>query len=39
MEKHEIKPQVHSTYPLEQALQAFDALATGEQVGKIVLEH
>ncbi len=39
MEQHKIKPQVHSTYPLDQALQAFSALATGKQVGKIVLEH
>ena len=39
MEKHEIKPKIDSVYPLDHALQAFDALASGEQVGKIVLEH
>ena len=39
MEKYEIKPQVYSAYPFDKAIQAFDALAKGEQVGKIVLEH
>ena len=39
MEQHKIKPSVHQTFAFEDALQAFEALATGKQVGKVVLEH
>ena len=39
MEQHEIAPKVDCTYPMQKALTAFEDLASGKQVGKIVLEH
>jgi len=38
MDKHQIKPKIHATYPLDQAIDAMDALSTGLQTGKIVIE-
>ncbi len=39
MEKHKIKPSIHASYPLGQAIQAMDALREGKQIGKIVINH
>ena len=34
----EVKALVHATYPLDQAVEAYDAFAAGGKLGKIVLE-
>lgn len=39
MEKHNIVPQIHSCYSLDNALKAFDELKKGNQIGKIVIDH
>ena len=39
MEQHEIRPTVDKTFAFKDALKAFDALESGQQVGKIVLQH
>jgi NADPH:quinone reductase-like Zn-dependent oxidoreductase len=37
LERGEIRPVVHATFPLERASEAHAALEAGEHVGKIVL--
>ncbi len=39
MERHEIRPKVDRTFIFSDALKAFDALESGQQIGKIVIEH
>lgn len=39
IENHKIRPTIHSTFAFDDALNAFEALASGKQVGKIVIEH
>jgi len=39
MTKHEIKPAIHSVFKFEEAINAFSALSTGKQIGKIVIQH
>lgn len=39
MEKHQIKPIVHSEYLFDQAIEAMEALKEGKQVGKITIKH
>lgn len=39
IENHKIRPKIYATYSFDNALKAFDDLATGKQVGKIVIEH
>lgn len=37
MESHNLKPVIDKVYPLDQAQEAFDYLASGNQFGKVVL--
>jgi len=37
VEKHELRPIIDKTYPLDDAVAAFDRMKDGEQLGKIVL--
>lgn len=37
--QHNIKPNIHSEYRLDQAIEAMEALKSGKQIGKIVLNH
>ena len=39
MEEHRVKPQIHSEYILDTAVEAMEALKTGSQVGKVVILH
>jgi len=39
MEKHKIKPLVHSEYSFDKAAEAISALSEGKQIGKIVIKH
>jgi len=39
MDEHKIKPAIYARYPIDQAIQAMDALREGKQTGKIVIEH
>lgn len=39
MEQHRIRPQINAEYTLDTAIEALDALRTGNQIGKIVLLH
>jgi len=39
MENHKIKPKVDSVFSLNNGHAAFAALAEGNQIGKVVLEH
>lgn len=39
MNKHKIKPIIDRTYNFDAALEAFDVLRKGDQIGKIVLLH
>lgn len=38
MKKHEIRPLIHQSYPLDQAVDAFEALQSGQQIGKITIQ-
>lgn len=38
LETHQIKPLVHKSYPLDQAIDAFYALQSGGQLGKITIQ-
>jgi zinc-binding alcohol dehydrogenase/oxidoreductase len=39
MEQHEIRPMVDRTFAFNDALKAFETLESGQQIGKIVLQH
>ena len=39
METHTIRPLIHSEFTLEDGQKAFDALRSGKQTGKLVLNH
>ena len=39
MDKHQIKPKIHSEFSFENSIGAIDALREGKQVGKIVIRH
>jgi NADPH:quinone reductase-like Zn-dependent oxidoreductase len=39
MKTNKIKPLIHASFSFDEALIAFDVLRTGQQIGKIVLEH
>ena len=39
IENHKIRPTIHSTFAFQDAIKAFEALASGQQLGKIVIEH
>lgn len=38
MAEHNVRPKIYATYPLDQAIDAMEALSTGRQTGKIVVE-
>ena len=39
MEKHQIRPVIHQTFPMDKAIEAIKTLEQGQQIGKIVLIH
>ena len=39
LDKHKIRPLIHSEYTLDQAIQSMEALKAGHQVGKIIINH
>ena len=39
MEKHNIQPLIDSQFAFKDGEKAFDALRTGNQIGKIVINH
>lgn len=39
MAKHKIIPVIHAEFNFENSFEAFDALKTGNQIGKIVINH
>lgn len=39
MDRHKIRPLIHANYKLENAIDAFEALKKGTQIGKIVINH
>lgn len=39
MEEHEIKPLIHAEFAFIDGEKAFDALRTGKQIGKIIINH
>jgi len=39
MNKHKIKPVIHSEYTFDKSIEAMKALKEGKQVGKIVINH
>lgn len=39
MEAHLIKPKIHASYSLDDAIEAMKALEEGKQIGKIVIKH
>jgi len=39
MTQHEIKPVVDSVFDFQDAIKAFQELAKGHQIGKIVIRH
>ncbi len=39
MTQHKIRPRIHAEYSLEAAVEAIEALKTGNQLGKIVINH
>jgi len=39
MEKHKVKPTIHSEYTFDSSIEAIEALKEGKQVGKIVISH
>ena len=39
MDQHKIKPLIHAQFGFDQSIEAFEALRTGNQIGKIVINH
>jgi len=39
MDDHQLRPKIHSVYSLDRAIDAIEALKSGKQEGKIVINH